>query len=69
MYEEGKEHFTSIAIARPEWGEFPEEWNMEFIDSDINGYSLQITYYESEGSYKVLYLLLRGDRILNADKR
>ncbi|MGJ4851320.1 leucine-rich repeat domain-containing protein [Bacillota bacterium Meth-B3] len=53
VYEDREPHYKSIAIARPEWGEFDSDWNIEFIDTDINGYSLRITYHASEGEYLI----------------
>ena len=53
VYKEYDPHYTSVAIHRPEWGEFDRGWNIEFIDSDVNGYSLSIEYYASEGKYHV----------------
>lgn len=42
-----------IAIHRPEWGASPEEWNIEFYDPDVNGYSLVMQYYAGEGKWHV----------------
>ena len=42
-----------IAIHRPEWGASPEEWNIEFYDPDVNGYSLVMQYYADEGKWHV----------------
>jgi hypothetical protein len=53
VYEEREPHYKSIAIARPEWGEFPEDWNIEFMDTVINGYSLRITYHANDGRYHI----------------
>ncbi len=53
VYEKREPHYRSVAIARPEWGEFPEDWNIEFMDTDIKGYSLRITYHASEGKYQI----------------
>jgi hypothetical protein len=53
VYEQRDPHYISVAIARPEWGEFPEDWNVEFTDTDIEGYSLFIYYYASEGKYQI----------------
>ncbi len=53
VYEEREPHYKSVAIARPEWGEFDGGWNIEFMDTDINGYSLRITYHASEGKYQI----------------
>lgn len=44
VYEQREPHYISVAIHRPEWGEHPHNWNIEFMDTDVNGYSLRITY-------------------------
>ncbi len=53
VYEDRDPHYKSVAIARPEWGDFPDDWNIEFMDTDIKGYSLRITYHASEGKYQI----------------
>ncbi|MDD3924455.1 MAG: hypothetical protein PHP11_05090 [Erysipelotrichaceae bacterium] len=53
VYEDREPHYKSVAIARPEWGEFTEGWNIEFMDTDIKGYSLRITFHASENKYRV----------------
>ncbi|MGE4486161.1 MAG: hypothetical protein AB7C97_13745 [Oscillospiraceae bacterium] len=53
VYEQRDPHYISVAIARPEWGEFPEDWNIEFMDTDIKGYSLRITYHANDGRYHI----------------
>jgi len=58
LYEEQTPHDLNISIHRTEWDEnAPAEnqvdWSMEFNDSDVNGYKLQILYYEAEGKYHV----------------
>ncbi len=53
VYEERDPHYASVAIHRPEWGAFNGDWNIEFIDTDVNGYGLRITYHESEGKYHI----------------
>ncbi|MDD3401034.1 MAG: hypothetical protein PHT58_05340 [Eubacteriales bacterium] len=53
VFEDREPHYISVAIARPEWGEFTEDWNVEFMDTDIKGYSLRITYHASEGKYQI----------------
>lgn len=45
VYEQREPHYASVAIARPEWGEFPDDWNIELMDTDVNGYSLRATYH------------------------
>ncbi len=42
-----------IAIHRPDWGASPAEWNIEFHDPDVNGYSLVMQYYADEGKWHV----------------
>jgi hypothetical protein len=53
VYEQRDPHYISVAIARPEWGDFPDDWNIEFMDTDIKGYSLRITWHASEGMYRI----------------
>lgn len=53
VFELREPHYISVAIARPEWGEFSEDWNIEFMDTDINGYSLRITYHAEDGRYHI----------------
>jgi hypothetical protein len=52
VYEQREPHYTSVAVHRPEWGEFNEEWNIEFMD-ELNGYMLRITYFESEDKFHI----------------
>jgi len=58
LYEEQTPHSMNISVHRTEWDEdAPAEnlvdWSMEFVDSDVNGYQLQILYYEADGRYHV----------------
>jgi predicted small lipoprotein YifL len=53
VYEQRDPHYISVAIARPEWGDFTDDWNIEFIDTDIKGYSLRITYHAEDGRYHI----------------
>ena len=53
VYEERDPHYISIAIAKPEWGEFDGDWNIEFMDTNIKGYSLRITYHADDGRYHI----------------
>ncbi len=53
VYEEREPHYKSIAISKPEWGDFADDWNIEYMDADVNGYSLRITYHASEGRYHI----------------
>ncbi len=58
LYEEQTPHYLSIEFHRTEWdknapAENLVDWSMAFIDSDVNGYQLQILYYEAEGKYRV----------------
>jgi len=52
VYEQREPHYTSVAVHRPEWGEFNEDWNIEFLD-ELNGYMLRITYFESEDKFHI----------------
>jgi hypothetical protein len=55
-YEEKDPHEIHLYIHRPEFDTnvSPEnrlDWNMEFFEADVNGYSLQFFYYEADDSY------------------
>ncbi len=51
VFEKSDPHFIKISVHKPEWGENPDGWDMEFHDSDVNGYSLVIQYFEEEDKY------------------
>ena len=53
VYEQHEPHYVSIAVHRPEWGEFSQKWNIECSNSDVNGYSLIIWYYTAEDRYEI----------------
>lgn len=52
VYEQHEPHYMSVAIHRPEWGEWNGGWNIEYMDV-VNGYSLRITYHADEGKYHI----------------
>ncbi|MDD3290368.1 MAG: hypothetical protein PHT29_05730 [Eubacteriales bacterium] len=52
VYEDREPYYRSVAIHRPEWGEFSEDWNMEYLDQ-VNGYGLRITYSAADDLYRV----------------
>lgn len=52
VYEQHEPHYMSVAIHRPEWGEFNDNWNIEFMD-EVNGYLLRITYHALENKYHI----------------
>lgn len=52
VYEQREPHYMSVAIHRPEWGEFDCDWNIEFMDQ-VNGYFLRITYHQDEDKYHI----------------
>ncbi len=52
VYEQHEPHYMSVAIHRPEWGEHPDGWNIEYMD-EVNGYGLRITYHADEGKYHI----------------
>jgi predicted small lipoprotein YifL len=52
VYEQHEPHYMSVAIHRPEWGAYNEDWNIEFMD-EVNGYLLRITYSAAEESYHI----------------
>jgi hypothetical protein len=53
VYEQRDPHYISVAIARPEWGEHPDGWNIEFMDTNIKGYSIIMWYYADEDRYEI----------------
>jgi len=59
VFELREPHYMSVAIHRPEWGEWDGDWNIEYMD-EINGYSLRITYFADEGRYNA-YLQKGGE--------
>ncbi len=52
VYAQHEPHYMEIAIHRPEWGEHPDGWNIEYMD-EVNGYDLMITYHADEGRYRI----------------
>lgn len=50
VYAQHEPHYMNVAIHKPEWGEFNEDWNIEYLDQ-VNGYGLRITYYVAEDKY------------------
>ena len=52
VFEQHKPHYMNVAIHRPEWGDFNEDWNIEYLDQ-INGYSLRITYDINTDQYRI----------------
>ncbi len=52
VYEEHEPHYSSIAIHRPEWGEF-NDWDIELSDTDVNGYVLMMWYNAADGKWHV----------------
>lgn len=52
VYEQHEPHYMNVAVHRPEWGEFNENWNIEYLD-EVNGYVLRITYDADEDRYHV----------------
>ena len=53
VYAQHEPHYMQIAIHRPEWGVSPDEWNIEFHDSNVNGYKLVMQYFANEGKWHV----------------
>lgn len=58
FYEELNPHKFELSIHKSQWdGNAPEEnrvdWNMAFIDYDVNGYRLQMLYYDAERKFNV----------------
>ena len=52
VYEQHEPHYMNVAIHRPEWGSFNEDWNIEYLDQ-INGYGLRITNNQDLDSYHI----------------
>ena len=52
VYEQHEPHYMNVAIHRPEWGDFAEGWNIEYLDQ-VNGYGLRITYDLNADSYHI----------------
>lgn len=44
-YEEHDPFYSSVAVTRPEWRNFSNDWIMEFNDSNVNGYCVAMRYY------------------------
>lgn len=59
VYEQHEPYYMNVAIHRPEWGEYSEDWNIEYYDTAVNGYVLRITYHAIEGKYRIT--LNKGD--------
>lgn len=53
VYEQHEPYYMNVAIHRPEWGEYNEDWNIEYLDTAVNGYVLRITYNATEGKYHI----------------
>jgi len=53
VYEQHEPYYMNVAIHRPEWGEYNEDWNIEYLDTAVNGYGLRITYNATEGKYHI----------------
>lgn len=52
VYEQHEPHYMSLAVHRPEWGEFDGGWNLEYYDT-VNGYVMRITYHADEHKYRI----------------
>jgi len=53
VYAQHEPHYMRIAIHRPEWGVSPDEWNIEFHGSNVNGYKLVMQYFANQGKWHV----------------
>lgn len=53
LYEQHEPYYFSMAIHQPEWGAFDSDWDVEFYDCDVNGYTLRITYEPAENKFHV----------------
>jgi hypothetical protein len=52
VYEQHEPYYMNVAIHRPEWGNFADGWNIEYLDQ-VNGYGLRITYDQNADSYHI----------------
>ncbi|MDX9889102.1 MAG: hypothetical protein RBS51_07585 [Anaerovoracaceae bacterium] len=52
VYEYREPHYMNVAIHRPEWGDFAEDWNLEYLD-EVNGYGIRITYHAGEDKFRI----------------
>lgn len=52
VYGQHEPYYMNVAIHRPEWGEFADGWNIEYLDQ-VNGYGLRITYDQNADSYHI----------------
>lgn len=57
VYEQHEPHYMSVAIHRPEWGEWNGDWNIEYMDV-VNGYTMLMWYYANEGKW---HIAIEGD--------
>lgn len=57
VYEQHEPHYMSVAIHRPEWGEWNGGWNIEYMDQ-VNGYTMLMWYYANEGKW---HIAVEGD--------
>ncbi len=57
VYEQHEPYYMSIAIHRPEWGEWNQDWNIEYMDQ-VNGYTMLMWYYTDEGKW---HIAIEGD--------
>lgn len=57
VYEQHEPHYMSVAIHRPEWGEWNGDWNIEYMDV-VNGYTMLMWYYTDEGKW---HIAIEGD--------
>lgn len=59
IYTEQTPPTVEFSIHRPEWdqnanAELIVDWNMEFIEEDVNGYKMTVFIYMPEGRYQVI---------------
>lgn len=52
VYEQHEPYYMSVAIHRPEWGEWNGDWNIEYMDV-VNGYTMLMWYYTNEGKWQI----------------
>jgi len=52
VYEQHEPHYMNVAIHRPEWGEFNEDWNMQYLDQ-VNGYGVIMWFYAEDDKYDI----------------
>ncbi|NLK64893.1 MAG: hypothetical protein GX289_07345 [Tissierellia bacterium] len=53
VYEDQEPHYKSVAICREEWGQHSDGWNIELMDTNVNGYFLIMWYHLKDDMYHI----------------